>query len=184
MNRFTFLKNLLGASVLPAVVLAHPSAMTPTTDASRVRRELLDAWAASERMTLITAGQMPAHLFGFRYTLDAMSFAEQWRHCCTFTTAQIAARLNVKDPYATQPLPAVMTKQEVLDGLKGLYSFIRQVIGTTDDAALFSLIDYAGEPMSAWRLMSVMENHIIHHRGQCMVYLRLNGITPEGYIGW
>ncbi|RZM10040.1 MAG: DinB family protein, partial [Pedobacter sp.] len=29
-----------------------------------------------------------------------------------------------------------------------------------------------------------MDNHIIHHRGQCMVYLRMNGITPEGYLGW
>ncbi|MCU0354066.1 MAG: DinB family protein [Cytophagales bacterium] len=29
-----------------------------------------------------------------------------------------------------------------------------------------------------------MENHIIHHRGQAIVYLRLKGIRPEGYVGW
>jgi uncharacterized damage-inducible protein DinB len=29
-----------------------------------------------------------------------------------------------------------------------------------------------------------MENHIIHHRGQAIVYLRLNGVKPKGYFGW
>jgi uncharacterized damage-inducible protein DinB len=33
------------------------------------------------------------------------------------------------------------------------------------------------------RLRYALENHIIHHRGQCVVYLQLWGITPVGYLG-
>ena len=184
MNRLTFLKNLLGASVLPAVSIARPDTTNLAAEAQRVRRELLDAWTSSERMTLITAGQMPAESFGFRYTPDAMSFAEQWQHCCTFTTAQVAVRLAVEDPYKARPLPPAMSKPQVLDALKAMYGFVRQTIETTPDAALFESVDYGGDTLPAWRLLTALENHIIHHRGQCMVYLRLSGIAPEGYIGW
>ena len=129
MNRFNFLQNLLGTSLLPAAALARPAAGIQTTDltteAQRVRQELLEAWVVSEKMTLITAGQMPADDFGFKYTPEAMTYAEQWKHCCTFTAGQVAGHLGVENPYKTRKLPKEMTKQEVLDELKTMYAFVR-----------------------------------------------------------
>ena len=182
MNRLTFLKNLLGAGLMPAVTLATPTDLESETQ--RIRRELLEAWAMSEKMTLITAGQMPADSFDFRYTPEAMTFAEQWRHGCQFTVSQLAGRLNVSNPYQTRELPKVMTKQQVMDELKSMYAFVRQTITTVPDAKLLETDDYLGDKIPNWRLLYAMENHLIHHRGQCMVYLRLKGVAPEGYMGW
>jgi len=184
MNRLTFLKNLFGASLLPAATFASPANTDLATEAQRVRRELLAAWAASEKITLVTAGQMPADGFTFKYTPEAMTYAEQWRHCCDFTVGQIAGRMGVMNPYATRKLPKSMTRQEVLDELKTMYGFVRQTIETVPDATLFAEDDYLGDKLPNWRLLYAMENHIIHHRGQCMVYLRLQGVKPEGYLGW
>ncbi len=189
MNRFSFLRNLLGATLLPTVALARTTPIAAPvdnlhTEASRLRHELLDAWAASERMTLTTAGQMPANGFGFQYTPEAMTFDQQWRHCCVFTTAQIAARFPVTDPYVARILPSNLTKEQALAELKVMYAFVRQAITTAPDERLLADDDYVGDTMPNWRFLYALENHIIHHRGQCMVYLRLKGITPVGYLGW
>lgn len=182
MNRLAFLKNIVGAALLPTAALAHTT--DPETETQRIRRELLEAWAASEAMTLITAGQMPADAFHFRYAPEAMTFAEQWRHCCLFTASQLAGRLGVANPYEARELPKELTKSQVISALKGLYAFVRQTIETIPDAKLIERDDYMAGKIPNWRLLYAMENHIIHHRGQCVVYLRLNGITPEGYLGW
>ena len=182
MNRLTFLKNLLIVSALPGTALARPA--TSPSEAARIRRELLDAWTMSEKMTLTTANQMPAASYAFRYTPEAMTFAEQWKHCCTFTTAQIAGHLLVEDPYKSRPFPPTMTKPEVIAELKQLYAFVRKTIESQPDDTLLATDEYVGDPIPNWRLLYALENHIIHHRGQCMVYLRLVGVTPQGYLGW
>ena len=184
MNRLSFLKNLLGVSMLPAAALAHPAAADLETEPQRIRRELLEAWAMSEKTTLITAAHMPDDGFDFKYTPEAMTYAEQWKHCCQFTVSQVSARLDVANPYHTRELPKVMTRPQVLAELKTMYSFVRHTISTVPDAKLLEQDDYLGSRLPNWRLLYALENHIIHHRGQCMVYLRLKGVTPEGYLGW
>lgn len=183
MNRLTFLRKLLGTSLLPEASFA--GSIDLATEAQRVRRELLEAWAVSEKMTLITASQMPADGFEFKYTPEAMTFAEQWRHCCEFTTTLLSDRLKIANPYKTgRDLSKAVTKQQVLDEVKALYAFMRQTITTIPDAKLFEQEDFIGGKIPNWRYLYAMENHIIHHRGQCMVYLRMKGVTPEGYLGW
>lgn len=184
MKRLSFVKNLLGASALPTAALANPSNPDQAAEAQRLRRELDDAWKASERMTLLTAGQMPDEGYTFRYTPEAMTFGDQWRHCCEFTVSQVAGRLGMKNPYKTYPLPANLTKAQALDELKAMYAFVRQSIATAPDEKLLASAEYAGHTLPTWRVLSALENHLIHHRGQCVVYLRLKGITPEGYLGW
>lgn len=190
MNRTSFLKNLLGISLMPTATIAAATA-TPSTiptnlaaEAQRVRQELLMAWKMSEKMTLVTATQMPTEQYGFRYTPDAMTYAGQWKHCCQFTVSQLAARLNIADPYATNPQTEKTSKADIQAELKTMYGWVRKAIETTPDATLFASSEFLGDDLPTWRLFYAMENHIIHHRGQCMVYLRLGGITPEGYVGW
>lgn len=185
MNRLSFLKTALGAALLPAAALAKPVTPVETAaEATRLRRELDQAWRASERTTLLTAGQMPAEHFAFRYTPGAMTFAEQWRHCCEFTVAQVTGRLGVKNPYEIRPLPALLTKAEALTELKAMYAFVRETIAEAPAETLLAEDAYMGETLPVWRILYALENHLIHHRGQCVVYLRLKGIAPEGYLGW
>lgn len=181
MKRDNFLK-ALGTGLLPLSGLAAPT--KAPSEAQRIRLELADAWRMSEKTTLGTIGQMPADLFDFKYTPEAMTFAEQWRHCCLFTVMQLSGRLGVPNPYEKQKLPKVMTKEQVLDEVKKLYSHVQDVIQTVSDDKLFAGTEFGEGKVPGWRLLYAMENHIIHHRGQCMVYLRLKGVTPEGYVGW
>ena len=149
-----------------------------------LRQELKEAWLRSETMTMANVEQMPPEFFTFKYTDEAMTFSEQWRHCVIYTCGQLAGNIGLENPYAGVKLPVQMPKEDVIKELKNMYSFIRQSIEEISDEILMGDGDFAGVSIPIWRLFYVLENHIIHHRGQCVVYLRLNGVIPKGYYGW
>ncbi len=197
MKRTHFFQNLLGIGLLSAMGCRIESSPKETSTvnsdqetlgreemANQLRQELVDAWNKSEKMTMTNVEQMPSEYFTFKYTQEAMTFSEQWRHCVIYTCGQLAGRAGLENPYEDIKLPVQMTKQSVIDELKNMYTFVRQSIEDMSAIKLLSDCEFAGETIPIWRLFYAMENHIIHHRGQCVVYLRLNGVIPKGYYGW
>lgn len=39
-------------------------------------------------------------------------------------------------------------------------------------------------PLTRRQILILMHDHQAHHIGQLIVYLRLKGIKPPGYVGW
>jgi uncharacterized damage-inducible protein DinB len=81
------------------------------------------------------------------------------------------------------------TKKELMDGLAAYSAAAREAIASASDADLgktWSLI-YGGKPVltmpRAAVLRTMVFSHIIHHRGQLSVYLRLNDIPIPGMYG-
>ncbi|MEM1257744.1 MAG: DinB family protein, partial [Bacteroidota bacterium] len=169
-----------GSTANPALVSSTEGCKSIDT----LNAELLEAWHRSEGMTMANIQQMPPELFSFKYAKEAMSFSEQWRHCIIYTCGQLAGRIGIENPYENIKLPVQMPKEDVVKELKKMYAHVRKSISGLSEEKLLSNCDFAGETIPVWRLFYAMENHIIHHRGQCVVYLRLKGIVPQGYYGW
>jgi len=197
MNRSRFLKNIFGLGLLsiwackneppkPKFASLRTEDEKPTlqSNINILKQELTDAWNRSESMTLINVEQMPAESFTFKYTDDAMTFAEQWRHCVLYTCGQLAGETGLNNPYSKVKLPVQMTKDHVIKELKKMYSFVRKSIEELSGEQLLANCYFAGQSIPVWRLFYALENHIIHHRGQCVDYLRLNGVVPKGFYGW
>jgi len=197
MNRGRFLKNMLGLGLFsiwgcqedntiehPARQVVDEELEEEQASVSELKQELIAAWFRSEKMTLTNVEQMHPEFFKFKYTDEAMTFSEQWRHCVIYTCGQLAGHTSLKNPYKNVKLPVQMPKDDVIKELKNMYSYIRQSILELSDKELRSNCDFAGDTIPVWRLFYALENHIIHHRGQCIVYLRLNGVVPKGYYGW
>ncbi len=197
MKRTRFLKNVLGlglfsiwgcqtesntASIAGLKVADKKKEEQDFTD--KLRQELKAAWLRSETMTMTNVEQMPPEFFTFKYTDEAMTFAEQWRHCVVYTCGQLARHTGIKNPYENVKLPVQMPKEDVIKELKNMYTFVRKSIDELSMEKLLSDCEFAGDTIPIWRLFYAMENHIIHHRGQCIVYLRLEGVVPRGYYGW
>lgn len=197
MNRNRFLKNVFGVSLFSLWGFQangsnlktqnsndeSESAKNKTLEES-IRQELTDAWLRSEKMTMVNIEQMPANIFTFKYTEEAMTFSEQWRHCVMYTCSQLSGRTGVNNPYKNITLPVQMPKEDVIKEMKNMYAFVRKTINELPSEKLFSECSFANDTISVWRLFYALENHIIHHRGQCVVYLRLKGVIPKGYYGW
>ncbi|MEM8509741.1 MAG: DinB family protein [Bacteroidota bacterium] len=195
MKRTRFVKNMFSLSLIAlfgcqtenrekALPGKGIASFTGRETTATLRKELTAAWLQSEKMTLTNVNQMPPEFFKFKYADGAMTFSEQWRHCVIYTCGQLASRTSLENPYHGIKLPVQMPKTAVIRELKTMYAFVRRSIETLSDENLLSNCDFLGESIPVWRLFYAMENHIIHHRGQCIVYLRLNGIVPKGYYGW
>lgn len=197
MNRNRFLKNVLGLGLVSiwgcqsdspqSKFVALDGDLESPKDQESVqvlRQELTAAWLRSETMTITNVKQMPSESFTFKYTNEAMTFAEQWRHCVIYTCGQLSANTNITNPYKGVKLPVQMSKESVIEELENMYSFIRKTIAELSGEELLANCSFAGDTIPVWRLFYALENHIIHHRGQCVVYLRLNGIKPKGFYGW
>lgn len=170
--------------------VAVPSLSQANTNAelSRFKEEFSEAWKSSKKYTLTIYNQMPEEKMEFKYTPESFSWRTQFVHCIVFTTAQLCGRLNILNPNESkekkQGYWKTLTKTELEQELIGFYDWVEKVVTETHTEKLLQMENYAGGQIPIWRLFCALENHIIHHRGQAICYLRLNGVTPEGYIGW
>lgn len=183
MKRSGFLKKISGLGLIPLFGLSSCEEADPQP-ADQIKQELIAAWLRSEKITLISMEQMPAESYLFKYTEEAMTFSEQWRHCVVYTCGQLAGRTGLANPYEDVKLPVQMPKEEVIDEIKKMYAFVRSSIEKLSGNQLLSKCDFAGDEIPIWRLIYALESHIVHHRGQCVVYLRLNEVIPKGFYGW
>jgi uncharacterized damage-inducible protein DinB len=170
----------MAASVLPVGITAK----TTSKDLSSFLEEFTPAWKNSEKYTLTIFEQMPESKLDWRYTPESFTFRAQFMHCIVFTSSQLSGRLGVKDPYETKSDWKSMTKSQMAQELRNFYAWVLKVLADAKPQQLTQMEGYVGEDIPIWRVFYALENHIIHHRGQAICYLRLNGITPEGYYGW
>jgi uncharacterized damage-inducible protein DinB len=178
-----YLKYLIFIFFISIFSLGSCTKEKPQTD---LKQELLAGIKQSRDYTLAIAEQMPDSLYGFQPTPDVMTFAEHHRHNAIFTVNQLANRLNPKtpNPYKDNKPKDTLGKAETVAEINRMYDFMEAVLSEMDQVRLLEEIEFGKEKIPAWRMFTIVENHLIHHRGQTIVYLRLNNIVPKGYFGW
>ena len=181
-SRNTLLKSLFGG----LIVLPSFGKKQIEKDLLGFKDEFATAWKRSEEYTLTIFNQMPEEKLEFRYTPESFSFRTQFVHCIIYTAMQLSGRLNIPNPYEKTPPSfwAKLSKADLEKELQKFYAWVLTVVNATKAEQLLKPEDYAGGSLPVWRFFYAMENHIIHHRGQAICYLRLNEIVPEGYVGW
>lgn len=161
-----------GLAVAPAATAAWRNAF-----AEQFRKDLLGHWRNEREYSLAIVGAMPDGKFDFRPTPEVRTFAEQAAH---FGRAQVAyfSRLELlpapKTPEGTDPAMVKAYVAESFDYVRdvlekaGEQEFLRRDVAMGFDQRLHTTQDL-------WLRAAL---HTAHHRGQLIVYLRLNGITP------
>ena len=181
-SRKTLLKSIFG-SLIAAPIFGKNNDNQLMID---IRNDLKTSFKNSEKYTLTVFNQMPEDKLEWKYTPESMSFRTQFVHCITFTASQLCGRLSLKNPYdgRKNEFWAALSKTQLEAELKEFYDWLIKTVDILNDETLLKKEQFVGGEMPNWKIIIAMENHIIHHRGQAICYLRLNGITPVGYIGW
>ena len=168
--------------------LASNSVLANNTIQSEFKNDFLIAWDSSQKYTLELYDQMPERLIDWKYTPESFSWRTQFVHCIIFNSAQFAARLEIEDPWEKITMKggfwSKLTKEKLADEIVKFYDWVRKTAKESSDEKLAGITSFGSGDIPLWRLFYALENHIIHHRGQAVCYLRLNGITPIGYVGW
>ncbi len=145
-------------------------------------------WNRTWTYTLEVADAMPPEEYGFRPVPEIRSFGEQLAHIAQghFNWAGTIDGAPVPDPPDFTTLSAVdaVAIRSVLD--RSFDVLLRAVLARSD-AELDRRVQWGrrlgvqkshslrGVALTAW-------HHTAHHRGQCIIYLRLKSIVPPGYV--
>jgi uncharacterized damage-inducible protein DinB len=76
------------------------------------------------------------------------------------------------------------TKSEVIAILQEGFANVAAALENLKPEQLEEPVKFFAGPMNKRQIMTLLNDHHTHHRGQIIVYLRLKGVKPPRYVGW
>jgi len=136
--------------------------------------------------TLQVADLMPENLYGYKPVESEMSFKEQLIHIGKNLYWLSSTYINeTDDPVKKMELNAdSLTKVQVLNFVSEAYEYAVSSFRAVDATSLSKEFKWSGGKMNKIQFMNLIHDHQTHHRGQLIVYLRLNKLQPPRYTGW
>ncbi len=184
MQRSSFSRRqFVGSTALGVGVLAlGPSARITAASSVPPAVTLQAVWKQSKAYMMEFAAAMPEDKYGFKPTEEVFSFAEQLLHLAGANYWFFSAIKGGQPPVSEDALKAEgKSGAEVKKLLEDSFAFGDGIVADLDDASAAVDVTMGKNKLAAWKLVLFCADHITHHRGQAVVYLRLNGIKPPQY---
>ena len=159
------------------LVLACAPVFAADSGETALRDKLAGHWKTSKEYTLAIAGQMPDESYSFKPNADQMTFGEQMAHIAGANKYFMSIITGEKPPAD----PKDFGKAAVIQMLNESFdAFAKGMRSLTADQLKKTYKTPDGE-MSGLEVLQFCMDHTTHHRGQCIVYLRVKGIKPADY---
>ena len=150
-----------------------------------VKQQLVAEWVRAKAYTQEYLDAMPANKYGFRPTDSTRTFAEQMLHLAGGNVLLASIGTGIPSPFANQIFeksPGAQNKDSVVFYVNTSYDAVINGIRNMDASKLGQVVslDAPRGKREETRLAYLLKafEHQTHHRGQCVVYLRLAGIKP------
>jgi uncharacterized damage-inducible protein DinB len=169
------------AGAAPGLINAQPS--PPET---HFGDEFLPTWQRARDYTIAFAKAMPDALYAFRPTAEVRTFSEQLLHLARTSSFFVNLIIGREEPVIDWESKESSSKVELIAILDRVFRYgdnaLRNLTQEQEQAThelLRGQVTLTGK-----EIVLVMRDHVTHHRGQLVVYLRLNGIEPPQYVGF
>ncbi len=142
-------------------------------------QDLTKKWEANKAYSIAVLEAMPEEHYDFIPAEGMKSFKEQAAHITNGFSYQMG-------PIGNKSIPSTdeTDKAAIIASYELIFDNVIEYIKKIDPKDLPKECDMWYGKSSTTRNINLMDNHLAHHRGQMIVYLRLKGITPPKYIGW
>lgn len=167
--------------VLQLFLLMSLSSVVTAQDA--FIEEFQQKWKNAAAYTIEMAEMMPADKYNYKPTDDTRTFEEQLMHMMSNMIWLSSSYLS-EDNFGRDLKKKEYTKAEIIALLKETTNFAANTVASLSAQDLEKEVDFFAGPMSKRQIMILMNDHLTHHRGQIIVYLRMNGLKPPRYRGW
>lgn len=139
---------------------------------------------SSKAYTLQVAALMPAEKFAFRPSPDQMSFGEQLLHVSLNLGWLSSSYLNGAEHPVQRSERSLQDKDSIMSVITRVYDYALDAVRNFPPDHLDDSVSFFAGPMNKLQIINLINDHQAHHRGQLVVYLRMNGIKPPPYVGW
>lgn len=152
--------------------------------------DALSKWKGMKSYTIEVAEAMPEEKYSFKPVADENSFGFQLVHMAG-NMYYLSAKFirGVEPPVDLKAMydkvnNNQLSKKEIITYLVQAFDYAETTIAQMTDKNLEEELDYWGGHSTKRKIVFLLNDHQTHHRGQLVVYLRLNDIKPPAYRGW
>jgi uncharacterized damage-inducible protein DinB len=149
-------------------------------------KDYLERLENSKQYLLLLAEEMPEDKYDFKSTPESMSFEEHLMHIGWAMDWHSQTLLGGRKPRDwetdTELKVDLKSKSEMNLTIDKTFELTTKLITEFDTLKLNDRINYLGLERTKRQILLLLSDHITHHRGQMIVYLRLNGISPPRYV--
>lgn len=146
-------------------------------------QEFQQKWKNARAYTLELATAMPAADYDFKPTAVQLTFKQQLLHMAGNIVWLSSTYLGAEQLEADLQSDAY-TKDQVIHILEQAFDLAMAAVLDFPSGQLNEQVDFFAGPMSKRQIMTLLNDHVVHHRGQIIVYARLRGVAPPAYRGW
>ena len=148
--------------------------------------DLSDELRISRAYTLECAEAMTEAKYFFRPVPEERTFGQQMVHISESLRGLFEIFVEGKTAPSSALSEAgkelVRSKTDVIIGLRDSYDYVEQGCTRLNDGILQARVQFLNNrEVSKGRVLRFLLDHTTHHRGQTIVYMRLNGLTPPKY---
>ena len=165
-----------------------PGAVRTPSGGSQIRfiPEFLDELKLSRAYTVECAQAMPREKYEFRPVPEVRTFGQQMVHLSEAVPGLYELFIEGKKapthPFSEGGKEPVLSKEEVIARLGVGFDYVERAAARLRESALRKPTKIFGwKVISKHRMLRFLLDHTTHHRGQTVVYLRINGIQPPLY---
>jgi uncharacterized damage-inducible protein DinB len=142
---------------------------------------LIQEWERAKAGAEEFINAMPDDKVSFRPVPEVLSFAGQFLHVADVNYKFAAGAFGVENPFkGTKPEDdaALQSKIALLEFVLASYEFILQGLRSPVAGSIEEEVPFFRWTMSRRLILAKAMEHHAHHRGQTVVYFRLQGMKP------
>ncbi|MBV7268577.1 DinB family protein [Winogradskyella luteola] len=149
-------------------------------------KDYLERLENSRKYLTLVAEIMPEDKYNFKASPDSLTFAENLLHIGYAMDWHSQSLLGGREPrdWSTDTVFKVAnkSKEEMIELINKTFDDSIKLISEFDVDLLNNKLDYFGLTRTKRQILLLLTDHITHHRGQMLVYMRLNGLVPPRYV--
>jgi len=148
--------------------------------------EYLERLENSRKYLILVAETMPEDKYDFKATPESMSFSENLMHIAwamDWHSQSLMGGREARDWNTDTELKVDnKSKKNMIAKIDETFDKTIVFISNFDIEKLEERLDYFGSDRTKRQILLLLADHITHHRGQMLVYMRLNGLVPPRYV--
>ncbi len=178
------MKKILRNSFLVAIVFIaqHPAGNAQPITSDQIKAQMVADWQRAKTYTVAYINAMPANKYSF-HPVDSIkrTFAQQMLHLASGNILLMSKATDATPPsffgYDIEDGSGSQSKDSVMYYVTASYDYCIKAVQNSD-------VNKWGETIEGlitrFAFMNKAFEHQTHHRGQCTIYIRLQGIRPPG----
>ena len=149
-------------------------------------KDYLERLENSRKYLILVAETMPEDKYSFKASPESLTFAESLMHigfALDWHSQSLLGGRESRD-WNTDTLYKVegKSKKEMIATIEQTFEAAIALLQQFDVTKLDDALDYFGLKRTKRQIFLLLADHITHHRGQMLVYMRQNGYVPPRYV--